>query len=105
MKWSKSMAESIKAKVVGLAALALTNVAMAQTVPGGLTTAKNTASGIQTGVYEFVGVFAGIYLLYLAVMAKIERKAWADFGMGVVHVSLAGGAVVLAAWAWALFTS
>lgn len=104
MNCLKPVAQSIRAKIFGLGALVLTNAALAQTVPGGLTTAKNTASGISSGVYAFVGVFAGIYLLYLAVMAKIERKSWADFGMGVVHVAVAGGSVVLAAWAWALFT-
>lgn len=102
----KLMAQSTVAKVVGLVTLALTNAALAQTtVPGGLTTATNTASAISSGFYALVGVFAGIYLLYLAVMAKIERKSWSDFGMGVVHVAAAGGSVVLAAWAWSLFTS
>jgi hypothetical protein len=88
------------------ALLTVGNAALAGTSGGGmggLTTATTTASSIQSGLFAFVGVCAGIYLIYLAVMAKADKKTWGDFGMGVVHVSIAGASVVLASWAWNLF--
>lgn len=69
----------------------------------GLDTATSTATEIKTGMYAFVGVGALIYLIYLALMAFTEKKTWADFGMGVVHVSFAGAALALGTWAWGLF--
>ncbi|ALR03203.1 TrbC/VirB2 family protein [Xylella fastidiosa] len=70
---------------------------------GGLTRAKTAAENIKTGLYALVGVIAMIYLIYLGVMAFTEKKSWADFGWGVVYVSLVGGAVALGGWAWTLF--
>lgn len=70
---------------------------------GGLDKATSTAQDIKTGLYALVGVAATIYLIYLGAMAFTERKSWADFGWGVVYVSLVGAAVALGAWAWALF--
>lgn len=70
---------------------------------GGLDTANSTAADVRTGVYALVGTLAGVYLLYLGIMAKTERKSWADFGWGVVHVAAVGGSLALATWAWSLF--
>lgn len=70
---------------------------------GGLDKATSTAKDIQTGIYTFVGVTSIIYLLYLFLMAKLEKKSWSDFGMGVVHVAIGGGSISLATWAWGLF--
>lgn len=70
---------------------------------GGLTTATTTAATIQTALFAFIGGCSGIYLLYTGVMAWSDKKTWGDFGMAIVHVSLVGGAVALANWAWALF--
>jgi hypothetical protein len=70
---------------------------------GGLNTATTTATSIRTGLFAFVGVLAGIYLIYLAIMAKSDKKTWGDFGMGVVHVAIAGASIVLGEWAWNLF--
>ena len=70
---------------------------------GGLDKATSAASDIKTGLYALVGVVALIYLIYLGVMAFTEKKSWADFGWGVVYVSLVGGAVALGTWAWSLF--
>jgi type IV secretory pathway VirB2 component (pilin) len=69
---------------------------------GGLTVAKTTADDVKTGVFALVGVLALIYMLYLGVMAFTEKKSWADFGWGAVHVSLVGAAVTLGGWAWTL---
>jgi len=70
---------------------------------GGLTTATSTATTIRDGFFAFVGVCAAIYLIYLGVMAKADKKTWGDFGMGVVYVALVGASIVLANWAWNLF--
>jgi glucose-6-phosphate-specific signal transduction histidine kinase len=70
---------------------------------GGLDKANSAAEDIKTGLYALVGVIALIYMIYLGVMAFTEKKSWSDFGWGVVHVSVVGGAVALGTWAWALF--
>ena len=70
---------------------------------GGMDKAKVAADDIKTGLYALVGVIALIYLIYLGVMAFTEKKSWADFGWGVVYVSLVGGSVALGGWAWTLF--
>jgi hypothetical protein len=70
---------------------------------GGLQTATTTATSIRDGLFTFVGVCAAIYLIYLAAMAKADKKTWGDFGMGVVYVAIAGASIVLASWAWNLF--
>lgn len=70
---------------------------------GGMVKATSTAQQIQSGLFIFCGVAAVIYMIYLALMAFTEKKTWSDFGYGVLHVALAGGAVALASWAWTLF--
>lgn len=70
---------------------------------GGLTVAQTTADSIKTALYGVVGVVALIYMIYLGVMAFTEKKSWADFGWGVVHVSLVGGSIALGTWAWGVF--
>lgn len=71
---------------------------------GGLATAQATASNVQIAIYSFVGACAGIYLIWIGVMAWVDKKTWSDFGMGVVHVAVVGAAGVLANWGWSLFT-
>ena len=70
---------------------------------GGLDKAKTASTEVQTGLYALIGVVALIYMIYLGAMAFTEKKSWADFGWGVVYVSLVGGAVALGGWAWTLF--
>ncbi|MRD49385.1 hypothetical protein GHT07_19080 [Caenimonas koreensis DSM 17982] len=86
-------------------ALAITVAAMQSNAfaLGGLDKANSAAEDIKTGLYALVGVIALIYMIYLGVMAFTEKKSWSDFGWGVVHVSVVGGAVALGSWAWALF--
>lgn len=100
--------KNVRSTILFSALLLIANAAMAGGGGGGggvggLTTATTTASSIQTAFFGFVGACAGSYLLYLAIMAKADKKTWGDFGMGVVHVALAGASVVLATWAWNLF--
>lgn len=70
---------------------------------GGLDKAKSAADDVKTGLFTLVGVIAIIYLIYLGVMAFTEKKSWSDFGWGVIHISVVGGATALANWAWELF--
>ncbi len=69
---------------------------------GAITTEITT---IRTAIYAAAGVGSGLYLLWLGIMAKVEKKSWGDFGMGVVHVALLGASIVLAAWAWSIWGS
>lgn len=95
----KAISNKIKAAVITAAMVASTN-ALAL---GGLDKATSTAEEIKTGLFGLVGVVGLIYMIYLGVMAMTEKKSWSDFGWGVVHVSLVGGAVAVAGWAWTLF--
>lgn len=70
---------------------------------GGLDKGKQAADEVKTGLFTLVGVVGLIYLIYLGAMAFTEKKSWSDFGWGVVHVSVVGGAVALGDWAWTLF--
>jgi len=101
------MSQFLKSLITKPRTVAATFALTAMTSPafalGGLDVAKSTAEDVKTGLYSFVGVMALIYLIYLGVMAFTEKKSWADFGWGVVHVSLVGGAVAIGGWAWTLF--
>jgi hypothetical protein len=94
--------------VVLCAAVSLSNPAFAQAatgVLGGLTQAETVLDDVKDGIYSIVSVFALVYLLYVGVMAFAERKSWADFGWAIIYISLVGASLVLADWAWNLFTS
>jgi TrbC/VIRB2 pilin len=70
---------------------------------GGLDKAAGAAEEIKDGMFALLGIFAGLYLMYLGLMAWTEKKSWSDFGWGVVHVAAVGAAGVLADWAWTAF--
>jgi TrbC/VIRB2 pilin len=86
-----------------LALVALTAATMPAWALGGLDKAKTAADDIKTGLYALVGTVAIIYLIWLGVMAFAEKKSWADFGWGVLYVSLVGAATAIGGWAWSLF--
>lgn len=86
-----------------VAALALVAMHGMSFALGGLDKAEKAAGEVKTGLYAIVGVLALIYMVWLGAMAFTEKKSWSDFGWGVIHVSLVGGATALAGWAWALF--
>jgi hypothetical protein len=87
--------------------LALTVVAFeaSASTSAGMTKAVGVAQDFQTGLYMLAGAAGGIYLIYLGLMAFMEKKSWSDFGMGVVHVAVLGAAVSIAGWAWTAFAS
>ena len=67
---------------------------------GGLSTAQSSVSEITTAVYALVGVAAGAYLLWQAVLCWNGKKDWSDMIPALVHVAVAGGSITAAAWAW-----
>ena len=90
---------------IAFSAMAFSNSAFAEGLLGGLTQAETVLEDVKAGIYSIVSVFALLYLLYLGVMAFAERKTWADFGWGIIYISLVGASLVLAEWAWGLFTT
>lgn len=72
---------------------------------GGLDEATNQANEIKTWAYGFLGVGVFIYLIYLVVMALLDRKQWADVLVGVGYVAIAGAIIVVGEWAWSIWGS
>jgi hypothetical protein len=97
--------KKIAPSAVALTVLTGSNFAMAASGTGGVDAALDTAKAIQTAAFSLLAVLGTLYLIYLAVLAFTEKKSWADFGWGVVHVALAGAAVALSTWAWTLFSA
>ena len=89
------------AKVV--AALVLAGMHGMSFALGGLDKATSAATDVKSGLYGVVGVLALIYMTWLGAMAFTEKKSWSDFGWGAIHVSVVGGSLALAGWAWSLF--
>lgn len=67
---------------------------------GGLDTAKTQVTTIRTALYAIVGIGAGLYLLWQAVLCWNGKKDWSDMVPAIIHVAIAGGAITLATWAW-----
>lgn len=86
--------------LVGIAAL---GAAQAFAASGGLQKAQGATDEIKTAIYAIVGSAAGLYLLYLGIMAKMGRQSWSEFFMGLFQVALVGASFVLAAYFWGLF--
>lgn len=72
---------------------------------GGLDEATTQATEIKTWAYGFLGVCVFIYLIYLVVMALLDKKQWADVLVGVGYVALAGAIIVMGEWAWSVWGS
>ena len=70
---------------------------------GGLDEATTQATTIKTWAYGFLGVCVFIYLIYLVVMALLDRKQWADVLVGVGYVAIAGAIIVVGEWAWSVW--
>lgn len=93
-------ARNIAATITGVSLALIQSSAFAL---GGLDKATSAASDVKTGLFALVGVVGIIYLIYLGAMAFTEKKSWSDFGWGVIHIAVVGGAGALASWAWSLF--
>lgn len=59
----------------------------------GLDSGTEVATNFRKWFYSLLGIGAGIYMIYLIIMAKANKKTWSDVGMGFVHCAVAGGAI------------
>lgn len=79
------------------------NTALAQS--GGLEAATDKVDEIKTWAYGFLGVGVFCYMIYNVIMALLDRKQWADVLIALGYVAIAGGVIVAAEWAWAIWGS
>jgi hypothetical protein len=70
---------------------------------GGLNSATTEATNIKTWLYGILGIGVFLYLMYLVIMALMDKKQWADVGMGLVYTAAAGGILVAGEWAWSIW--
>lgn len=101
----KSKFLDIRALVVIVAAQLAAAAPAIASGTGGISKATGEMSAITIALYTLVGTCSTLYLLWLGVMCKLERKQWSDFGMGIFHVAIVGSVTALAPWAWAFLTS
>lgn len=96
-------------KWAGRAVVALPLLAMAGSASAGLTegltTAKSKTQEITTAAYALIGIAAGAYLLWQAVLCWNGKKDWSDMVPAIIHVAIAGGALTLATFAWQSMSS
>lgn len=71
----------------------------------GLVEASNQIKEIKEWAYAFLGIVVFVYLIYLVIMALLDKKQWADVLQGLMYVALAGGIVVGGEWAWSIWGS
>lgn len=67
---------------------------------GGLDTATSSVTEIRDKAFLLVGVGAGAYLLWQAVLCWNGKKDWSDMIPAMMHVAIAGASITLAAWLW-----
>ena len=72
---------------------------------GGLDEATTQVTEIKEWAYTFLGVCVFVYLIYLVVMALLDKKQWADVLVGVGYVAIAGAIIVMGEWAWSVWGS
>jgi hypothetical protein len=70
---------------------------------GGLSDATDAANEAKTWAYGFLGVIVFLFLIYKVIMALIDKETWGDVLMALGKVAMAGGVIVAAEWAWAIF--
>lgn len=89
--------------VLAMFAMCFVNFAFA--AGGGLAAATTQATTIKTWAYGFLGVCVFIYLIYLVIMALLDKRQWSDVAVGVGYVAIAGAIIVLGEWAWSVWGS
>ncbi|MBK3786063.1 hypothetical protein G3A43_38240 [Paraburkholderia aspalathi] len=72
----------------------------------GLDSATTAITSFQTWFYAAAGILAVCYLLWVGLQCWSNKADWVhDFGGAIAKVAAVGGVIVLAPWAWTLFTS
>ncbi len=78
------------------------------TVPAlaaGLDDATDAVDEIKTWAYTFLGTVVFVFIIYKVIMALMDKETWGDVLGGLGKVALAGGVIVAAEWAWAIWGS
>lgn len=98
---STKAAISRRAYQISLIAVGLLSASLASAGLGsGLDTATTSITELRDKAFIVVGVAAGAYLLWQAVLCWSGKKDWSDMIPAMLHVAIAGSAITLAAWLW-----
>lgn len=71
---------------------------------GGLQKGTQAVNSFGLWFYGFIGLMAVIYLGYKGLELWQDKETFADFGKAIAKVALVGAVMVLAGWAWSLFS-
>jgi len=69
----------------------------------GLQAATDEVNEIRVLLYTLLGASSSIYMIVWVVLAMTQRKQWGDVLSATVHVAVAGAALVIVDFAWAIF--
>lgn len=98
-----NIGSKLKSLMPAFFAVAIGFFALVEPSYAGLAKAESSLNEIKDWAYAILGIGVFLYLIYLVIMALINKGTWADVGMGVVYVAIAGGVLVLGDWAWSTF--
>lgn len=86
-------------------ALAVTMLATSNAfaLHGGFSTVTTDTSSLQKWLYAVVGIVALGYLTWICLKIKAQKSTWQDFGVGLFHVAIAGGAVTAGTYFYNMF--
>jgi hypothetical protein len=72
---------------------------------GGLESGTAAVTMFQTWLYSLAAILAVCYLLWVGLQCWSNKADWVhDFGGAIAKVAAVGAVIVLAPWAWTLFT-
>lgn len=100
---SWNLGAKLKALMPAFFAVAFGLFALVEPSYAGLQKGTDAITKIKDWAYLILGTGIFIYLIYLIVMALMNKGSWADVLMGVVYSAVAGGVLVLGDWAWSVF--
>lgn len=91
--------KKIQSAIVVLAAVIFSSAAQA----AGLSAGTTALDDFKIWLIAFVAIAAVIYLLAKASQLATDKIQWIDFGQSIFKVAVAGSAVGLGAWAYAVY--
>lgn len=71
---------------------------------GGLSQVTGKVSEYRDTLHVILGVGAGLFIIIEVILLWMNKRQWADIGMDAVKVGIGGAAILLAEWAWSLFS-